>query len=648
LAFLALATVALGASCRFDPAYRDAPVPAPIPVCTVGSMQCQGSQLMVCEGPASDPSLAVARDCAAMNQVCAPTLTACTPCLPMAVSCVGQNVAVCNADGQGTTNMETCDTATGNACRGGGCVNLCEEADSDHSNIGCEYWPVDLDNADISPSLNAAAQQYAVVVSNPQPDVPANVTVEEDDAAPGEAPNVRMVGSANIAPLNLEVFYLGPREVDGSADGTFNTGTGTALTRHAFRLSSTVPIVAYQFNPFQNVNVFSNDASQLLPTSALSGAGGASYVVASWPQTIAVTTDPNTNFGLNLRAFLAIVGTTPNTHVHIKTNARVVPGGPFASGIPAGGEADATIDPYDVLNLETGDFDADFTGSTVTADAPVVVYPGSEASDAPFYTALSQRYCCADHLEQQLAPVRAVGKSYVLARMPNRSRAVIAAGGAISPYDEPEYFRIVAVGPGPTHVVTTLPPPNDKFDLADMGSFVTLTVHQDFTLTASQGVIIDDTQSGQDGAGVPRGLPGGDPSLLFVASVEQWRDDYVLLTPDKYVFDYLVIAAPAAAHVFIDGMALGPDICDIANVDDATDVARGALTPPYVGYRCQLSYPIIDPTQAPPNNILPGKQNDGVHHVQADLPVGVIAYGFDSYVSYAYAGGTQLTDLSVK
>jgi len=100
--------------------------------------------------------------------------------------------------------------------------------------------------------------------------------------------------------------------------------------------------------------------------------------------------------------------------------------------------------------------------------------------------------------------------------------------------------------------------------------------------------------------------------------------------------------------VFIDGLALGPDICDIAPVDDAKDPARGALTPPYVGYRCQLSYPVIDPNVKPPGNILPGKQNDGVHHVQADLPVGVIAYGFDSYVSYAYAGGTQLTDLSVK
>jgi hypothetical protein len=74
-----------------------------------------------------------------------------------------------------------------------------------------------------------------------------------------------------------------------------------------------------------------------------------------------------------------------------------------------------------------------------------------------------------------------------------------------------------------------------------------------------------------------------------------------------------------------------------------TAAARGSPTPPFWTYRYQLSYPVIDPTQQPPNNVQPGKQNDGVHHVQADQPVGVIAYGFDSYVSYAYAGGTQLT-----
>src|SRR5262249_24801902 len=155
--------------------------------------------------------------------------------------------------------------------------------------------------------------------------------------------------------------------------------THTALSRGAFRLRSSVPIVAYQFNPLANVNVFSNDASLLLPTAALGG-NGRYYVVLGWPQTIARSDDPNSNFGMNidLRAFLTIVGTTPDTKIHLKTAARIVPGGPFGSGVQKGAEVDATLQPFDVLNLETGDFNADFTGSTIDSDHPVAVYVGSE------------------------------------------------------------------------------------------------------------------------------------------------------------------------------------------------------------------------------------------------------------------------------
>jgi hypothetical protein len=46
-------------------------------------------------------------------------------------------------------------------------------------------------------------------------------------------------------------------------------------------------------------------------------------------------------------------------------------------------------------------------------------------------------------------------------------------------------------------------------------------------------------------------------------------------------------------------------------------------------------------------NLKPGMQNDGVHRIEADLPVGVIVSGFDSFVSYAYAGGTDLKGINV-
>ena len=624
------AAVFLALSCRFDPAYRDVPGP---PSCTIGAKQCDANILQTCAGDPGSPSWQPTQDCQTQQRVCSPALGACSTCLPGHFDCKGQQVVSCDASGSRYGTIQTCDATKGQACRDGACVELCDQAAAQLSNIGCEYWGADLDNADISPSLNAAAQQYAIVVSNVQPDLPAHVTIEQDDSLSGESTHAtRIMATAVIAPRNLEVFNLGPREVDGSADGTFNTGTGTALTRHAYRVTSDFPIVAYQFNPLDNVRVFSNDASQLLPVSGLNTGVGLAYVVAGWPQTIALTNDPTTNFGLDLRAFLAIVATRPNTHVQVQTTARVVAGGPFADGIPAGGGGEAFLQPFDVL-----------TGTTISADQPIVVFPGSEASDAPEYQNLADRYCCADHLELQASPVRAVGKSYVLAKMPNRTTAVIAAGATIGEIKETEYYRVVAAQSGTTHITTTLPAPWDAFDLNARGDFQTIPSTTDFVLKASQPTMVIEAQGGQDSGGVPRGLPGGDPSTLAPSPIEQWRSDYVLLTPDKYVFDYLVVVAPSDAHVYIDAVKLDMTNSDVTPSDGLTPQQRGSQTPPYWTYRYQLSYPIIDPHASPPNNILQGKQNDGVHHVQADTPVGVIAYGFDSYVSYAYAGGTQLT-----
>jgi hypothetical protein len=631
--------VAAAAACRFDPAYRDVPDPAAVP-CTQGVIECRGGQLTRCEGTQH----LTLDDCASRSLVCAPGLLRCTACLPNVTSCDGLDVVQCGADGQTRTKVQTCDAEHGVACRQGVCKNLCDDAAREHSNVGCEYWAVDLDNA-VTSQGNAAAQQYAVVVSNNEPDLVSNVVIEEDTAAVGAPQSLRVVATARVGPRSLEVFKLGPKEVDGSAPGTFNTGTHTALSRGAYRVRSDVPLVAYQFNPLENVNVFSNDASLLLPTAALGGGGGRQYVIAGWPQTIARSENPAQNFDLDLRAFLAIVGTQPDTLVHVKTTARIVGGGPVPNGVAKGDAFDVTLQPFEVLNLETGEFNADFTGTLIDSSGPVAVHVGSEASDAPSFSTLAQRACCADHLEEQATPLRAVGKRYALGRMPNRSRVLAAAGAQIAPYDEPEFYRVVATRSGVTKVATTLPPPFDLVQLTGEGANVTLVAHQDFVLTATQPVIVADVQASQEAAGVVRGLPGGDPSLTFVPPVEQWRNDYVLLTPDKYAFDFLVITAPFGAQVFVDGQAVDGKVCEVAPADGLSDKARPG-NPPFVVYRCQLSFPAIDPNKPAPGNVLLGRQNDGVHRVQSDYPVGVLVYGFDAFVSYAYAGGTQLRDIN--
>jgi hypothetical protein len=58
---------------------------------------------------------------------------------------------------------------------------------------------------------------------------------------------------------------------------------------------------------------------------------------------------------------------------------------------------------------------------------------------------------------------------------------------------------------------------------------------------------------------------------------------------------------------------------------------------------CALSFPIIDPSKAAPDDLSPGFQNDGVHIIESDRKIGVLVDGFDRFVSYAYAAGTELS-----
>jgi hypothetical protein len=639
------------ASCGFDRADRWLSAGKPVePVCTVGDQRCSSS-VDRCEIGASGPTWVVEADCAAQGLVCVAQDFTCKTCIPNGRSCDGQTVMQCDATGNVKTALETCDPATGQACRNGQCVDLCARAKQQRSNVGCEYWAVDLDNANVGAGLNAASQQYAIVISNPEPDVYAKVNIEQDDTLPGEQGSPINIATASIPPLSLRVFKLGPREVDGSPPGEFNTGSHTALTRHAYRVTSDFPLIAYQFNPLDNVNVFSNDASLLKPVEALIDTNGGltpSYVVLGWPQTIASTDDPDTNFNpsdpIDLRAFLTVVGTREETHVKVSPRARVIGGGPVAD-TPIGGSIELTLGPFDVLNLETDDFNADFTGSFVWADQPVVVFSGSEASDAPYFKTLAQRRCCADHLEEQLDPVRTAGTQFAASISANRSKMVAAAGANIGVVDQPEYFRVIAVTDAGASVQTTLFGSDAAFDLPERGSFRDIASTREFLLEADAPVMFASVSASQDDGGVPRGLPGGDPSFLIVPPLEQFRRSYVFLTPDKYNFDFVRIVAPPDATVVFDGTPV--DIipgCEKVAADGLTEAERGGPTPPLVLYRCQLSFPVIDPDKKT-DNVSPGFQDDGVHRIDADQPVGVLVDGFDAYVSYAYAAGTELTEI---
>jgi hypothetical protein len=530
-----------------------------------------------------------------------------------------------------------------------------------------------------------------VVVSNPGA-VASAVVVEVNDAPPGAPLALREVASAVVLPGDLEVFELARREVDGSSSNAAcdvtartcrgaevcvcsgadtvapcfcrvsagasgqNDGTHTAVTSNAYRLTSDQPIIAYQFNPLDNVSVFSNDASLLLPASALTP----EYTVVSWPQTIADSDCPpempcpeidfdTSSRDEGLRAFLTIVGTQAATQVRVTLGpdvVRVLPG----SGVPmglAGDELTVTLGPFDVLNLETAGFMADFTGSFVSANRPVGVFVGGEASDAPMFTTYANRQCCADHLEEQLFGDNTLGTQYVIARMPGRAASLNGAFvdtnlDSVAEGNEVEYVRVVAVSDD-TEVTTTLSPPNDRFVLAARESRL-LDATQDFELFSTTGRPVSVLQAlpSQQAVGIPSypvRYPGGDPSLIMVPPIEQYRRDYVFLTPDRYAFDYVVVVAPFGAEVRLDGVELLARGC-LASPADGLMRGVADAPPARLVYRCQLSFPEVER-----DVVRPGAQADGVHRISANAPVGIVVYGFDAFVSYAYPGGLNLQPL---
>jgi IgGFc binding protein len=617
-----------------------------------GDTACENNAYLSCK-VAGEFLQVQRRDCTPAGQVCnlaqgciacVPTTMRCTPCTGADPQCDKDVVQRCNDDGSDWPDVKTCDASAGDTCFEGDCRNMCQLANEQRSYVGCEFWPVDLDNAAIDNLNDASHQQFAVAMANAQ-SVPVDVRVEVNDGLFGGTPQLRTIDMVTVPPGALEVFKLPHRQVDGSSDQGLNDGTNTAVSSNAFRLSSSHPIVAYQFNPFENVNVFSNGASLLLPVSAI----GVRYTVNGWPQTIASSDNPDQNFDptsndADLRAFLTIVGVSGATDVHITLGDKVVKV-VGAGSIPESGpgdQIDIRIGPYDVVNLETQGFNADFTGSVVESSQPITLYVGSEASDVPMFSSYATRRCCADHLEAQLLPDRSLGTLYSVARTPNRTKALAEAAFPDDPLgvavvDYPEWVRVIAVAPGITTVTTTMPAPDNEFHLRQREDAI-LEAHQDLMLKADQPVSVMQALPSQGVTGIPGQYPGGDPDLFPVPPVEQYRKDYIFLTPDKYPFDFVTIMANSATTVLLDGAPL-PDSCEKAAADGIVR-QRGEAPPDRVVYRCQLSFPKV--TSGVSSRVLAGDQHDGVHTIVADREVGIIVNGFDRFVSYAYVGGLNL------
>jgi len=546
-------------------------------LCEPDAVVCQGFKVVQCstDGQGSTEI----EDCQTQGSICIEG--SCRACAPGQPQCNGDVREVCNEQGQWVVDQDC--AAIGSQCQLGQCLDPCELEVKD-SNAGCDYYAVNLDN--ISSAITAPNYQYSVVIANTQ-EASVTVTVFQKTSAAGAEVEIQ---NRTVAGGALEVINL-PTNVNNASGIFYN----------AYRIKSTGPIIAAQFNPLENVEVYSNDASLLLPANTF----GYEYIVSSRNEFLS-------GDGVQWRGFATVVASQEATTVTVTPSVNLL-GGSGVQAMNAGQTYQVTINPYEVLNLKSNQDGADMTGTIISADKPIGVYSGHDA-------AITSNQCCADHLEQQLFPVETWGLEYV--------------GGKSFPRGvESDYWRIIASEDNTT--VVFAPTSVEPLHTLNRGEYFEFSTTQDFVITADKPVMVTqtlassqetlantdcnvDSDCGDGGVclgALPPLFPGqcqgiGDPAMILAPPASQWRNEYVFLAPSKFYKDYVNILAPSGASVTLDG-----NVVPTGNFQAI----------PGTGYKV--------------GRIL---VNDGVHNLTATEPVGLISYGYDLDVSYGYTAGLNL------
>lgn len=473
----------------------------------------------------------------------------------------------------------------------------CEQAALSKSYIGCDFWPTVVANNVWS------IFDYAVVVANAG-DEPADVTVTRGAST---------LTTATIQPNSLQKLYLpwvpelkGP---DADACGSATPLSATVrLPDGAYHLVTTRPVTVYQFNAleyqasggppgkdwsscpaqgcFLECFSYSNDASLLLPSTALTG----NYRLttqAGWPSA-------------NIGAYFAVTGTQNNTTVTVKVSSTGdIVGGGGVTAASGNGLATFNINAGEVVEVVSSPY-ADLGGTLVQATSPVQVITGMPCVQAP----LGVQAC--DHIEESVFPAETLGKHYFVTVPTSPDGQMI--GHVVRIYGNVDGTVLTYGGPKP---------PNAP-DSINAGQVITLgQVGIDFEISGDHEFAVGSFMLGAEIADPNSGglEQRGDPAQSQSTAVEQYRTKYVFLAPDDYDISYVDVIQPMDATVTVDSQPVS--------------VAPQQISSGYGIARVKL-----------------GPGNQGAHVLTATAPVGIQVFGYGSYTSYHYPGGLNLKTIA--
>jgi len=456
---------------------------------------CSGFAAQPCQ-----PGVCLSGEC--VNLVCAPGQLACN---------TNESYHLCNDDGTAWDPPQDC--GAGDMCLAGQCVSACELATATLSNVGCEFWAVDMENL---PPRNTFT--YAVVLSNPSFTEPATVSfwdanggaeqmLFEDSVAPREAKIFNLSG----AHAGLTSFY------NGQDAGFIGTGIGAG---RAFRVQTSQPVLATQFNPIGGAVGHTTDASLLLPTHTL----GLNYLHLAW------------NRGHGSGSAMNVVATQDATTVTITPSVNTPVGQNGLPAMTAGVPTAVMLNKYDYIQIGSGN--NALTGSMIDSDKPVAVFGGHSCANVP-----TTSVGACDHVEEQLFPLETWGTNYVASRNPER-------GG------ESMRWRILAAKDNTT--INFDPPVTiGAQTVLNAGQMVEFDEFEDFYISANDPILVAGYMHGCQAANAP-GCPG-DPYMVLMVPVEQFRQDYVFLVDTSYDQDFAKLVRPSGAAVDVECVGVVPE-----------------------------------------------------------------------------------------
>ncbi|MCA9592060.1 MAG: IgGFc-binding protein [Myxococcales bacterium] len=513
------------------------------------------------------------------------------------LSCTGVELKKC-------TGTEGCDPTTGQ------CQNACAVAEKTKQSVGCEYYPTFMEMSD-STFWTDDQTCFSVIVANTW-DTPAHITVElggspinVDNFAyvpNGSGPSLTLTPTSvtnGLAPGGVAILFLagaqGSEKAHCPVPAAMTTGPmvhGTGIS-NSFHLKTDVPVVAYQVNPYGGGNAAVTGSSLLIPTSA-------------W----------DTNY-IGVNAYKADI-TPPSMNIIAKEDDTTVTMVPVAAVTGGGGLPSGAVNTPLSFKLNAGQQaqfsqNAELTGSVLSSDKPIGVMAGQKSLRVPVGVAY------ADHAEQMIPPVRAMGSEYVgvMHRQRKSEPAVWRMVGAV---DGTQLTWSTSVG-GPTTL--------DRGQVAEFQSstpFMVKSQDDDHPFMVFELMTGSTFQASMNGY--------GDADFVFIVPTEQYMTRYVFFTDPTYPETNLVLVRKKVDGQFAD-----------VNLDCAGVVSGWQPIGDYEWTRVDLMTGNFQPV---------GGCSTGRREMWSDGPFGVTVWGwgtpettsFTSNVSYGYPAGMNIVPIN--